>query len=255
MYKDTDASKRRGVSFTWEDVGNASGQFQCFINFKGPLAPEHMTFPREDCGFVAIDTKGTHGAPSFSKKKDARRYAAQSCVHWLLRQGEVVNFPKIGTPKNKAPTPSPAPLAARAVAAAPTTAAPPANKEVIKTNWYDSSEGRETSDKDEDDIPVTKRVIQLCQELRYEVPAYSIHPSSKGPEGFYDGIANFGRDSLSVPDGLGYDRSCFGKEGTKQRIAEEVVKWLLGVKTERNKKLAALEADLAGGANGGVKVE
>ncbi|KAK0646579.1 hypothetical protein B0T16DRAFT_458483 [Cercophora newfieldiana] len=282
LYRDIDSSRRRGVDFTWDDVtvGSSPSQFQCFCSFKGPLAPERMTFPREDCGFVAIDTKGTLGPPSFPKKKDARRYAAQYCIIWLLRQGEVVKFPRSGEqPRAKSlkelgvvdrrpasaasaasscsadASASPALKAVKGdvVVPVPAAAAGPVEKEAVVHVKIenDAVDDEDPSEADgEEDIPATKRVTDLCQTLGFVAPQYRITPADTGPSGFYNGYAYFGVDHLRVPDGLGYVTDCCGKEATKQRSAEQVLKWLLREQEKRAQQFADLEAEM----NGGVKV-
>jgi hypothetical protein len=261
VYRDTDASKRRGVEFTYEDV-SANSQFKCFCNFKGPLAPERMTFPREDCGFVAVDTKGTLDAPSFSKKRDARRYAAKQTVTWLLRQGEVVKFPKVGKTKERpvvvdkvipATTPPPNSEDTEKEVVANPTSSTASNSDPIKTNNTngDTLPG-DAADAPENDVPATARVRELCNTLGFQVPAYRLTLADNGQEGFYNGHADFGVDALNFPSGLGYVTDCCTRSGTKEQIAAIVLKYLLARQAKRNGQLADVEAKFGRDASGGA---
>ncbi|KAK0609210.1 hypothetical protein B0T14DRAFT_441994 [Immersiella caudata] len=255
-------SKRRGVEFQYEDVG-ANGQFKCFCNFKGPLAPERITFPREDCGFVAVDTKGTLDAPSFSKKKDARRYAAKSTVAWLLRQGEVVKFPKRVVPVVLDKT---VPLAApkdglsrsantedEVVAHPLPQTSPPAES---KSANGDTLPGDTIEAPDETpDIPATVRVRELSKALGFQAPAYRFSTADNGQQGFYNGCADYGTDAFSFPSGIGYVTDCYSRNGTKEQIAAEVLKHLLVVQAKRKEKLDALTAEFSGDASGGATLK
>ncbi|KAK4456263.1 hypothetical protein QBC34DRAFT_419998 [Podospora aff. communis PSN243] len=254
LYRDTDASKRRGVEFTYEDVG-ANGQFKCFCNFKGPHAPERMTFPRGDCGFVAVDTKGTLDAPSFSKKKDARRYAAKQTVIWLRRQGQEVPFPKVGN-KTKdrvvvvdrvilAPATVPKSEGTRMEGVAGPANSSASTLDPVKPSNTNGDIG------DAAEVPATVRVIELCNALSFQAPAYRLSPADNGQNDFYNGYADFGTDSLTFPKTLGCVSNCCTKSGTKEQIAAMVLEHLLAYQARRNIQLANVEGKF-GDASGGA---
>lgn len=247
------SNKLNGADANYEEAPGRNGQWQCFCDFQSPLSPDITRFPREGAGFVQLDTRGTTGAPSFAKKKDAKVYAAQCVVEWLLVQGETVKFPKRNPPKLPPPTsPVPGQLASRegtttkAQLTSQKATTPAAGASVNeKTSIADTS----TSASDEDEVPATERVRVLSQALGFNVPQYKLEPVQLGMEqtSFWNGTVDFGSDASDFPEGLGRVKECYGKSTTKERMAEEVLKFLLEVKTSRDKQLG--EAYAAMGDN------
>jgi len=229
VYRDTKNKEKRGVvELSYEDAGH-NEQWRCFCNFKGPNAPEMMIFPCEDAGFVVVDAKGTRDAPTFAKKKDARRYAAKCCVDWLKFQKEHVKFPEVNSPKEKIPPPPPK---SKPLAEKPASVAPAAIPEREKVN-IKADPSEESGSDSEDDIPATERVAKICQRLDFNIPSYKTRPAESGKSGFYDGHPDFGIDAFSFPNGLGHVKGCSGKKETRQLIAQEVLKYLLTIESKR----------------------
>ena len=70
---------------------------------------EPLTFPNPEAGFVTNET-GALVAPGFGRKKDAKQYAAKSCIQWLMK-GEYMPSDGVNVefPRGTKPTPTPAP--------------------------------------------------------------------------------------------------------------------------------------------------
>lgn len=76
-----------GAKFEFEDMVNEDKSFTTICIFTGELGAPPLRFPGEHGGLLPVDHSGTPGAPSFLKKKDARKYAAKCCVEWLMANG------------------------------------------------------------------------------------------------------------------------------------------------------------------------
>ncbi|KAK4146983.1 uncharacterized protein C8A04DRAFT_25178 [Dichotomopilus funicola] len=225
-------------------------------------------------GAGANAAAGTGTTPSFSRKKDAKKYAARACVQWLIRGG-YMNADGVSTTtisgKAKA-------KAARAQSQGqsqsqsqdqtqPVTpkksgagagAGGVANK-TPKTNGIanvNGTNGGNAEDYDEDHIPpATKRVEDLCKLMGLTIPQYrtspsptasSTLPSSTSPgavsltaaRDFFDGRADFGPDAgLKIPEGLGDVKNVYGRKNATERVAEVVLGWLVGEQERRMREL------------------
>lgn len=106
-----------------------------------------------------------------------------------------------------------------------------------------------------DEPPATKHVEDLCRRMGIAIPQYritpAVDPSSAGPSAspssnatagaqlFFDGYADFGADSIKVPAGLGCVSNVYLKKNARERVAEEVLLWL--VREERSRVAEADE--------------
>jgi hypothetical protein len=196
-----------------------------------------MTFPH-----LGDDPSAT--LPYFSRKKDAKQWAAKCCIDWLMTNsymptdGVNVEFPK---PPKPAPVPTPK---KRKIATSPTN-----NTEDGDTN---------TTIKNEGDEPTAKKVEALCRLMGFNIPQYRISPSSAvtpstggqnnvngQQQQYFNGQADFGADSIKVPDNLGRVVDILGRKNARERVAEEVLVWLVAEEERRVKEademLAAVE--------------
>jgi hypothetical protein len=210
---------------------------------------EYMVFPSEAAGFVA-DASGALVAPSFGRKKDAKQYAAKCCIEYLMNGGFMptdgvnVEFPK---PK---PAPNPAkPKKTKPTAPNPSATPAPARNTEPTT---DNSTNDNDKDKDSDTEPATTRVEELCRLMGLVIPIYKITPAAAtaGSGGaanpYWDGYADFGADAIKVPQGLGTVANVYGKKNARERIAEEVLAWLVKEEEARREEAEALMAQLEG---------
>ncbi|KAK4043194.1 hypothetical protein C8A01DRAFT_32684 [Parachaetomium inaequale] len=205
------------------------------------LAPdaEQLTFPNPEAGFT-INEAGALAAPCFGRKKDAKQYAAKCCIEWLMKGGYMpsdgvsVEFAK-GKARPVLPT----------AKQTPTTNPPPPNQPITTTTVSQPTTTTTTTAHDDDDPPATKRVEDLCRLIGLAIPQYKIapvdSPSLSGTQ-FFDGRADFGVDAIKVPDGLGKVANVYGRKNARERVAEEVLVWLVG---EERKRVAEAEEMLA----------
>lgn len=207
--------------------------------------------------------------PSFGRKKDAKQYAAKCCVEWLMASnympsdGENVVFAK-----GKARSSS----QANTNDNGSTNGSAALNAQVNGDTVPQSSlNGNGTSNPpntprpkspqlmnepldmySDSTTPLTERVEALCRSLGLSIPRYRV-THSDGSKEFFDGYADFGVDSVSVPDGLGMVTNVWGgSRATKERIAEQVLFWLMKEEERRKDRFRVLCKMPEGG---GVKVE
>ena len=60
--------------------------FMCFVSLKVTRDWEPILFPSEENGLMREEATGPFYVPQFTRKKDAKRYAAKSAVEWLMYQ-------------------------------------------------------------------------------------------------------------------------------------------------------------------------
>ncbi|KAL0473641.1 hypothetical protein QR685DRAFT_181167 [Neurospora intermedia] len=60
--------------------------FMCFVSLQVTRDWEPILFPSEENGLLQDEITGAPYAPQFSKKKDAKRYAAKCAIEWLMYQ-------------------------------------------------------------------------------------------------------------------------------------------------------------------------
>ncbi|KAH6624977.1 hypothetical protein B0J18DRAFT_429836 [Chaetomium sp. MPI-SDFR-AT-0129] len=269
---------------TCQFVLPATGQELSFPNAESGLSSPPPSSPsntnttntntaNEDDGGASISGAGaganaaadTGTTPSFSRKKDAKKYAARACVEWLIRGGYMtadgVSTTTIsGKAKAKAArAQSQGQSQSQSQPVTPkksaTGGAGGANK-TPKANGTANGNGN-TEDYDEDHIPpATKRVEDFCKLMGLTIPQYRITPSpttssstsssstSPSPSGlatardFFDGRADFGPDAgLKIPEGLGDVKNVYGRKNAKERVAEVVLGWLVGEQERRMREV------------------
>jgi hypothetical protein len=204
-----------------------------------------MVFPSAEGGGLLPDDSGTPVPPHFTRKKDAKQYAAKCCIEYLMGHGFMptdgvnVEFPK--------PKPLPAPTPAKAKKKNPI---PVPNPNPAPTP-SDGNGGKEDSEP-----ATTTRVGSLCRLMGLAVPTYRITPSAEvsstsGKNEYWDGYADFGADGIKVPEGLGKVANVYGKKNARERIAEEVLEWLVKEERTRREEADALMAQLGYPVKGG----
>ncbi|KAK4237410.1 hypothetical protein C8A03DRAFT_34657 [Achaetomium macrosporum] len=245
-----------------EDLADNGGwAYQCTLKLNAEA--EQMVFPNLDAGFVPGET-GTPCAPGFARKKDAKQYAAKCCIEWLMANGHMPSDGKSVTfPKSKAKPAAKAVAALKKQAASAngntngtTTTTTSTTKVTPKKRPHSPSQDTTPTnttnpiDITDEDILATQRVTHLCQQLGITPPQYRITPSTSTTSttsdssgaAYFDGYPDFGADSVKVPDGLGRVASVYGKKNARERIAEEVLAWLVAEEKRRGEELAGLLA-------------
>ncbi|KAK3379416.1 hypothetical protein B0T24DRAFT_589986 [Lasiosphaeria ovina] len=116
LYRYRDAYRAGGAVVLFADELAAQKKWVCRCTFRGTAASELQRFPGPDGGLLAdVGGGGTLVAPSFARKKDAKRYAAKCCVEWLMAENRMpsdglsVVFPKTKTPAVSSLLPPPPP--------------------------------------------------------------------------------------------------------------------------------------------------
>jgi hypothetical protein len=177
---------------------------------------EPVAFPNPEAGFITNET-GALVAPGFGRKKDAKQYAAKSCIQWLMKgnympsDGINVEFPRGSKPTPTPPTP-------------PTKTKSKTNPPKATTTTTTTTTGPNPNDNDDDSDsiePATKRVKELCRLMGLTNPQYMITASPTGNAAapntsFFEGHADFGPDAIKVPDGLGKVSNVFGRKNARE---------------------------------------
>ena len=197
------------------------------------------------CTFTKLSEAGDLVFPRdafpFSRKKDAKQYAANKAVEWLMANqlmpddGVNVTFKK---PKECPPTPSSANAAVvAATPPKPGPASPPAAAaKSPQTPKSRGSRGRSDSgDKspdDSDDDNVIIQVEKMCRSFGYGVPRYIVTPAENS-QNMFNGRVNWG-DEWRVPESVGVVTSIYGRKHARDLMAQEVLHHLREVvKPER----------------------
>ncbi|KAK1781807.1 hypothetical protein QBC45DRAFT_458453 [Copromyces sp. CBS 386.78] len=84
-----DAHQAEGCTVEFNDnhqnqVGKVG--FMCFVSLSVTSDWEPILFPSKENGILVDSTTGAPYVPHFSKKKDAKRYAAKCAIEWLMYQ-------------------------------------------------------------------------------------------------------------------------------------------------------------------------
>ncbi|KAK3357508.1 hypothetical protein B0T25DRAFT_516927 [Lasiosphaeria hispida] len=241
-----DANQEDNVVISFRDEAGPGGTWLCFCSYVGPSSSREPTeFPNRGSGFVA-DSRGTPVAPGFAKKKDAKRYAAKCCVDWLMqedlipRSGEISRRRKRSSPPPLFPA-TPSKSAAAAAAKKPGSTLGAQISAPLSGNT--SPPSLSASADSDGEVPAIERVRDLCKYLNIVQPAYRVEASAMNAVGkvdFFDGWADFGSDAVTVPETVGRVTECLSKVKTKEKIAEEVLVYLIAEKARRDSDFRAV---------------
>ena len=98
-----DAHRKDNIVVLFEDAPAPDNQWYTFCKFSWSRDSISRVFPGPEGGLLPVSFKAVPEAPSFARKKDAKRYAAKCCVKWLLAIG---HMPAKSVPVNAFPLPS-----------------------------------------------------------------------------------------------------------------------------------------------------
>ncbi|CCC05859.1 unnamed protein product [Sordaria macrospora k-hell] len=86
-YRDAHAAEGCTVEFN-DNHQNQVGKvgFMCFVSLSVTRDWEPILFPSKENGILVDDATGAPYVPHFTKKKDAKRYAAKCAIEWLMYQ-------------------------------------------------------------------------------------------------------------------------------------------------------------------------
>lgn len=99
-----------------------------------------------------------------------------------------------------------------------------------------------TDNDDDDNIQPTQVVSELCRRLGIAPPQYRLQRADDDASGMlFTGYADFGADSVKVPAGLGHlSERTWGQRFARERIAEQLLGWLVREERRRREDEAAL---------------
>ncbi|OLN94007.1 hypothetical protein CCHL11_03408 [Colletotrichum chlorophyti] len=251
---------------------------------------------------------GASRSPDFTRKQDAKQYAAKSVCEWLidsgymLPSGDLPKFPKpfappalasaaaasvLGVKRSPSTSPPgssaavmsrkkqvPIPSRSSSDAATPQRPSPPAQPVAAPKNAtlrlaLSTTSGSTTSTPTsatsssattpaagapltaspldaartptpDSDAPASKRVVELCKRLNLPPPRYDIKPDPSTPdEDIWNGRADF-ENHPRIPDALGTVTGSHTKAGTKERMAGDILGWLIQQVEKREREARAL---------------
>lgn len=219
-----------------------------------------MEFPNQDFGFIPLPPNDVPGDPPFAKKKYAKQYAAKCCIDFLMKGGHMptdginVSFPK---PKLKVPSPP----AKKRKAVSQTIGISNINRPIANASSLSSDNRRTLPDaKDANQstvvhtttvqvaetggggapvdvhdgyISAVERVKEMCKRLGIQPPRYDIKQVDPADDTRYDGSVEFGMD-MQIPETVGRVVNCRHKFFTREKVADEVLEYLLRIEAKRN---------------------
>ncbi|KAK4157230.1 hypothetical protein C8A00DRAFT_40324 [Chaetomidium leptoderma] len=236
----------------FDDESAPDDKWVYHCHFPPTAGAEPMTFPNAEAGYTTPSSP-----PGFGRKKDAKQYAAKCGIEWLMKggymptDGQHVEFPKGKATANSPQTPKKKPPAPPqgGGGGGPTT-----------TTTVTKGGNDNNNNNDDDEPPATQRVTELCQLMGLVVPQYKITPAAAAADNnnnnhndnnnngsshnaqFFDGQADFGVDAIKVPEDLGRVANVYGKKNARERVAEEVLLWLV---QEERRRVAEVDAMMA----------
>jgi hypothetical protein len=229
----------------------------CICELKLPGADEVLTFPNPSCQPPPTEAQQEQQnrniiqgwtMPTFARRKDAKQYAAKCCAEHLIRIGEIELPENGGAPK----FPVAKKLRAEAAAAKSTTTTTTTNGGGNNTkNNINNNKNGNNNGKNDNGLPLTKRIEQLCSALGLSIPQYRATPSAdqdfgsfRIPPGeainqqFFDARAEWlPRDVVKVPRGLGRVTKIYGRKNAVNAVAEQVYEWLVKENARRVKEM------------------
>ncbi|KAK1751731.1 hypothetical protein QBC47DRAFT_390871 [Echria macrotheca] len=264
------AHRGRFVECHYDELASPKYQnkWHCVCYLRPPISQrgpsDMLSFPREGAGFVPVDAKGTLGMPPFSKKKEAKQYAAKCAVEWLLSKGEKVTVPKTSRNQHQqiqqSATPTPMDVGQQPATATPinvagslpgtTTMTPQSSTTNTPAPPHLSRLFSQSAYEDVGDGDIAKKVRELCQELGLVEPKYKLVPNADGDSFggllYYDAWAEFQIDAPKFEtDPAARVTKVYTTRGAKEAIATKVYQLLTAMRDERERAWQAMAKNLA----------
>lgn len=142
----------------------------------------------------------------FSRKKDAKQYAAKLAIEWLIENNHMPSNGSVSFPK---------PRRQQSV--------PKAASTLLLIPIEDGGSTGGTS--------YGQRVAEMCAKLAMAPPTYVISPLEDFPA-IYSGHATFG-NSPEVMGPVGHFSNVYGRKKAKETCAEKVLQFLEGIAADR----------------------
>ncbi|KAB5558315.1 hypothetical protein GE09DRAFT_1118745 [Coniochaeta sp. 2T2.1] len=176
-----------------------------------------LVFPSHSTGGLI-----RNAAPYFPSKKNAKKYAAKICFDWLVSQGRFGSSSSSSSSSvstsvsvSASPAPPPIPDGGGAPLAPPTA--------TLKRK------GGASGEEDDDSVPVTQRVVELCRKLGIQAPKYALTETGAA----WSAEPDFELDAFRFAAGFGRVEGARSKAHAKEMVAEEVLAWLVGEEERR----------------------
>ncbi|KAL8420135.1 hypothetical protein RB594_003059 [Gaeumannomyces avenae] len=217
------------------------------------------------CTFTKLSEAGELLFPEvgipFSRKKDAKQYAALKAIEWLMSNqlmpddGINVTFKR---PRQCTPTPSP--VTGARVASPPrpgptsppaAAAKPPQTPKSMGSRDRSSSGGNKPADGHSDDDNVVAQAEKLCRAFGYGMPRYEVTPVESSTN-LFNGTVNWGKE-FRVPPSVGVVNNIYGRKPARDLMAQEVLQHLREVvkherEAERAEAMKTLQQNQAAAA-------
>lgn len=168
---------------------------------------------------------------------DACIDAAKCAIDWLIQQSLMPSNLRDVTFSKKLPSARALPERQGQPAKRPNEGtngvlSPPPKRQTKGTNG--------AADADDDSVPATQRVHNLCQSMGLNPPRYELTVADPRANFVFDGYPDFGDDSDSLPEGLGRITGVAGRDNAKQEIAEKLLVHLREMHQKRAAELQLL---------------
>ncbi|KAI0840457.1 hypothetical protein F5Y06DRAFT_240959 [Hypoxylon sp. FL0890] len=217
---------------------------------------EHpVLFPGPDGGLFPDGS-----LPYFSRKKDAKKYAAKCAVQWLRAQGYMSqgSMPQGDNNGRKSPrvqdqqtTSQPSPVngnGKRKHSSSPDqveTSAPKPEPHGSPLSPKSPVPKGMASPFNSDEVSKIHEVSELCARLEYPgFPKYRLTENSE-QRGFYSGYAYLDLLAFNLPAGIGRVENVLGQKPAREKIAEDLYEHLLKLAEERSESAKEHLATLA----------
>lgn len=168
---------------------------------------------------------------------DACIDAAKNAIDWLIQQSLMPSNLRDVTFLKKVPSSRAIPELQRQTEKRPNEGtngvlSPPPKRQTKGTTG--------AVDADDDRIPATQRVHNLCQSMGLNPPRYELTLADPRVNYVFDGYPDFGDDADSFPEDLGRIFGVAGTNNAKQEIAEKVLVHLREMHQKRAAELQLL---------------
>ncbi|KAL8359647.1 hypothetical protein RB598_008155 [Gaeumannomyces tritici] len=217
------------------------------------------------CTFTKLSEAGELLFPEvgipFSRKKDAKQYAALKAIDWLMsnqlmpddginvtfkRPRQCPPMPSSVTGAGVASPPRPGPTSPPAAAAKP-----PQTPKSMGSRDRSSSGGNKPADGHSDDDNVVAQAEKLCRAFGYGMPRYEVTPVESSTN-LFNGTVNWGKE-FRVPPSVGVVNNIYGRKPARDLMAQEVLQHLREVvkhqrEAERAEAMKTLQQNQAAAA-------
>ncbi|KAL7627018.1 hypothetical protein AAE478_003794 [Parahypoxylon ruwenzoriense] len=228
-----------GMNFLETPAPSVRGVLRWYCHVRIDEHPE--PFPGPAGGLFPDGTQ-----PSFSRKKEAKQFAAKCAIEWLKAQKYIpqvnVNFLPA---QQRQITPPPSGITANKTAPSPPSSLSPPSPKRVKTSAPKKDATAQAtqvapgpipkSPFDSDEVSAVHELTQLCNRYKFAVPQYRITESTR-VNGFYDGSPDLGILAPLLPPGVGRVEGVISKKVAREKIAQELLVPLRNLAAQRDEE-------------------